>query len=290
LNEEMRTTLPTIRELSPAKINLFLQVTGKRQNGYHDLCTLMCGITLFDILYFDFQASGIDIQCTHPDVPENDTNLAWKAARLFGEASGHMTGVRIRIEKKIPVGAGLGGGSSNAATVLKVLNRHFQQVLPDEKLREIGLAVGADVPFFISGRPAVAKGIGEELIEYHSLRKFHVLLVNPGIHVSTAEVYKNLNLGLTKCEKIITKFPFSGGSVDICNFLCNDLETVTAKIIPDIERIKALLMKLGAGGALMSGSGPTVFGLFSDINHAKFAYRELKQFREGHKFLAEMIV
>ncbi len=286
----MQTTYSMIKELSPAKINLFLQVTGRRPNGYHELNTLMCGVTLFDTIIFDFRASEFSIQCTHPEVPEDDTNLVWKAAELFFKTSGKKTGVKIRIEKKIPVGAGLGGGSSNAASVLKSLNSFFGFPLSDEKLREIGLEIGADVPFFIRGRPAVAKGIGEKLFEYDLLQKFHVLLVNPGINVSTAEVYKNLNLGLTKCEKIITRFPFSGVSVDICNYLCNDLETVTTKMIPDIERIKASLIKLGSQGALMSGSGPTVFGLFADSNQAKFAYRELKQFPEKNKFLAEMIV
>jgi 4-diphosphocytidyl-2-C-methyl-D-erythritol kinase len=286
----MQTTHSMIKELSPAKINLFLQVTGRRPDGYHELNTLMCGITLFDTIFFDFRASGLSVQCDHPEVPEDNTNLVWKAATLFFKTCGIQAGVKIQIEKKIPVGAGLGGGSSNAATVLKALNKYFGSLLPDEKLRAIGLEIGADVPFFIQGRPAVAKGIGEKLIEYDLLQKFHVLLINPGINVSTAEVYKNLNLGLTKCEKIITKFPFSGVSVDICNYLCNDLETVTTKMIPDIERIKALLMKFGSQGALMTGSGPTVFGLFSDSNQAKFAYRELKQFPEKQKFLAELIV
>ena len=250
----------------------------------------MCGVSLYDTLVFNFQPPDIRIRCDHPEVPEDDSNLAWRAARIFFEITGISAGVHIGIEKKIPVGAGLGGGSSDAATVLNVLNRHHQQVLPAGKLREIGLEIGADVPFFISGRPAVARGVGEVLVEYNALEKFYVLLVNPGVHVSTAMVYKNLNLGLTKCEKIIKNFPFSGVSVDICNFLCNDLETVTTGMIPDIERIKASLVDFGAQGTLMSGSGPTVFGLFSDINQARFAYRNLKQFREDQKFLAELIV
>jgi 4-diphosphocytidyl-2-C-methyl-D-erythritol kinase len=155
---------------------------------------------------------------------------------------------------------------------------------------DMGLEVGADVPFFISGRPAIAEGVGEKLQLVDWLKPFHVLLVNPGFSVSTAMVYKNLNLGLTKCEKKTTRVPFKGISIDIPEILCNDLETVTAKMFPEIERTKVQLIQLGADGALMSGSGPTVFGLFSDADLAKKAYRGLEQFSKKQLFLAELIV
>ncbi len=286
----MQTNKPYIRALSPAKINLFLRVTGKRADGYHNLQTLMCGITLFDTLLFDFDQSNIRLCCSHPEVPEDNSNLAWRAADIFLRNLGSVCGVKITIEKKIPVGAGLGGGSSNAATVLKVLNRYFGLKFSDDQLRDMSLEVGADVPFFISGRPAFAEGVGEKLQIVDHLKPFHVLLVNPGFSVSTATVYKNLNLGLTKCEKKTTKFPFEGISADIPEILCNDLETVTEKMFPDIARTKSQLIQLGAEGALMSGSGPTVFGLFSDADQAGKAYREFKQFGEINKFLAELIV
>ena len=287
---KMQTNKPHVRALSPAKINLFLKVTGKRPDGYHNLHTLMCGITLFDNLLFEFDESNIRVCCSHPEVPEDNSNLVWRAADIFLRNINRVCGIKITIEKKIPVGAGLGGGSSNAATVLKVLNKYFDLKFSDDKLRDMSLEVGADVPFFISGRPAVAEGVGEKLQIVDQLKPFHVLLVNPGFSVSTANVYKNLNLRLTKCEKKITKFLFEGISVDILGILCNDLETVTAKMFPDIERIKAQLIQLGAEGALMSGSGPTVFGLFSDADQAKKAYGELEQFSEINKFLAELIV
>ncbi|MFO7560131.1 MAG: 4-(cytidine 5'-diphospho)-2-C-methyl-D-erythritol kinase [Desulfobacterales bacterium] len=286
----MQTSQSYVRALSPAKINLFLKVTGKRADGYHNLHTLMCGITLFDTLLFEFDQSNIRLCCSHPGVPEDNTNLAWKAADVFLRNMDSGCGMKITIEKKIPVGAGLGGGSSNAATVLKVLNRYFGLKFSDDQLRDMGLEIGADVPFFISGRPAVAEGVGEKLQIVDHLKPFHVLLVNPGFSVSTATVYKNLNLGLTKCEKKTTKFSFEGISADIPEMLCNDLETVTAKMFPDIERAKSQLIQLGAEGALMSGSGPTVFGLFSDADQAGKAYREFNQFGEFNKFLAELIV
>jgi 4-diphosphocytidyl-2-C-methyl-D-erythritol kinase len=286
----MQTNKPHIRVLSPAKINLFLKVTGKRPDGYHNISTLICGITLFDTLLFAFEEPDIRVCCAHSEVPEDKSNLVWKAADVFFRNMDSVRGVKITIEKKIPVGAGLGGGSSNAATVLKVLNEYFGLKISEDKLMDMGLEVGADVPFFISGRPAVAEGVGEKLSFVDWVKPFHVLLVNPGFSVSTAMVYKNLNLRLTKCEKKIKRSSFKGSSIDIPEILCNDLETVTAKMFPEIERTKVQLIQLGAEGALMSGSGPTVFGLFSDADQAQKAYNGLKQFDKNQLFLAELIV
>jgi len=276
--------------LSPAKINLFLQVAGKRSDGYHELCTLMCGVSLFDELGFEFDTQKTSVYCTHPDVPEDETNLAHKAAVLFFKSAGMQAHVKIGIEKKIPVGAGLGGGSSNAAAVLLTLNRYYNFPFSPPALRRLGLEIGADVPFFLSGKPAFATGIGEKLQEVPDLEAYHVLLINPGYKVSTAEVYKKFNLALTKCEKNIKSICFDIRRKDIFEFMCNDLETVTETMFPDIDRIKALLMRHGAEGALMSGSGPTVFGLFSDADQAETAYREMTQFNRKQKFLAELIV
>jgi len=286
----MQTYQPHIRVLSPAKINLFLKVTGKRPDGYHTTHTLMCGITLFDTLLFEFEESDIQICCAHPEVPVDKSNLVWKAADIFFRNVGRDCGVKITIEKQIPVGAGLGGGSSNAATTLKALNDHFNFNISEDKLMDMGLQIGADVPFFIRSRPAIAEGVGEKLQLIDRLTPFHVLLVNPGFSVSTAMIYKNLNLGLTKCEKKINRNFFKGTSINIPEMLCNDLETVTIKMFPEIERAKVHLFQLGAEGALMSGSGPTVFGLFSDADQAQKAYRGLKKLGEKQVFLAELIV
>ena len=275
---------------SPAKINLFLQVTGRRADGYHTLQSLMCGVSLFDTIGFEFNVHETIVSCDHPDVPSDETNLAFRAADLFYAHAGLEGHVHIHIEKKIPVGAGLGGGSSNAATVLSILNQRYDFPLSPEKLMRLGLAIGADVPFFMTGKPAVARGIGEKLQKVSILSPCHVLLINPGYTVSTAKVYKNFNLGLTKCEKIIKKIPFDIRRKDILELLCNDLETVTGKMFPDIDKMKALLMQHGAEGALMSGSGPTVFGLFPDLDQVKKACRKITQFSDRQKFPAELLI
>ncbi len=274
---------------SPAKLNLFLHVTGRRPDGYHDLVSIMCGVSLYDIITLSFHEKRIQVQCSHPLVPENKHNLVHKAAALFFEKLGKRDGVGIHIAKNIPVGAGLGGGSSNAATVLSELNRHYKFPLSNEELMDLGLSIGADVPFFIFGKPAIATGVGEKLQACKFIEPFYALLINPGYAVSTAEVYKNLNLGLTKCEKNFKRIPFNGLSADIRDYLCNDLETVTEAMHPDIVQIKQVLMNQGADGALMSGSGPTVFGLFSDIERIKEAYKALSQFNETQKFLVRLI-
>ena len=286
----MFESVRTSHVLSPAKINLFLQVVGKRSDNYHDLFTLMCCISLYDSIDFVFDTSDISVSCSHPQVPENESNLVYKAADLFYKKLGKPGGVGISIDKKIPVGAGLGGGSSNAAAVLCELNRYFHSPFSQEMLRYMGREIGADVPFFITGEPAIATGIGDRLKPFHGMDRYYVVLINPGFSVSTADVYKNLNLGLTKCEKIIKKIPFDGSPINICELLCNDLETVTANMHPDIDSAKALLMRLGAEGALMTGSGPTIFGLFSDADQARYAFNALHHLSAQQRFLAELII
>ena len=283
-----------MRLLSPAKINLFLYVTGKRPNGYHDLYTLMCPVSLYDIVELTVKSSTIRIRCDHPEVPENETNLAHQAAQLFFEAlrkrHGNLSqGAEISIIKRIPVAAGLGGGSSNAAMVLVGLNRHFSFPFSSETLEAMGLVIGADVPFFIRGRPAIATGVGEVLEPLKSFPAFYVLLVNPGVAVSTAEVYKNLNLGLTNNQKINKEAFFRLRDLDPARYLWNDLERVTASKFPEILTIKEALLANGAEGALMTGSGPTVFGLFCDAKRAQQASLVLSRHDRWRLFLAEAI-
>lgn len=275
---------------SPAKINLFLHVTGKRPDGYHNLRSLMCCVDLYDDISIDFDTLKSCVICGHPEVPADETNLAYRAADLFFEALGKSVPVKITIDKNIPVGAGLGGGSSNAAMVLSCLNRHYRSPFSRETLMELGVRIGADVPFLIDGRPTLATGIGDRLTGPLELVPYEVLLANPGVHVSTGAVYKNLNLGLTKCEKKTKKIPFKAAPLDVAALLCNDLETVTTKLFPDIRRIKARLMALGAAGALMSGSGPTVFGLFEDRRTAEDACRSLARDGGISLFLTRILV
>jgi 4-diphosphocytidyl-2-C-methyl-D-erythritol kinase len=280
--------------LSPAKINLFLYVTGKRQNGYHDLCTLMCPVSLHDIVELNFNATTVCVRCAHPEVPEDASNLAYRAAQLFFERLGAFQGnlsqgVEISITKNIPVAAGLGGGSSNAAAVLTGLNRHFATPFSQDVLEAMGLAIGADVPFFIRGKPAIATGVGEVLAPVVGLPAFYALLVNPGVPVSTAEVYKNLNLGLTNSPKINKEAFFGVQNIDPVCYLWNDLERVTASKFPEIQTIKEALLANGAEGALMTGSGPTVFGLFYDVTSARKASQVLSRHEKWRLFLAKAI-
>jgi 4-diphosphocytidyl-2-C-methyl-D-erythritol kinase len=273
--------------LSPAKINLFLAVERKRPDGFHELFSLICPVNLFDRLHFSMGGEELRVLCNHPDVPENDGNLIYTAAAFFfntleGKGIGQKTGVTITLEKNIPVAAGLGGGSSNAASVLLALNQFFRFPFRTDTLAEIGLKIGADVPFFIYGRPAIARGVGEKLTFFNGLSPMKVLLVNPPIKVSTRSVYKNLNLRLTKCSKKFNYTLFKKQGFVLKNHLCNDLETVAESWHPEIRRTKEILKDLGAEGVLMSGSGPTVFGIFFnclELEKAKSFFAKMKSWR-----------
>lgn len=276
---------------SSAKINLFLHVTGRRPDGYHDLYTLMCGITVYDRIEIDFSGSGISVTCPHQDVPDGESNIAFRAAELFYERLGKDPCADIRIEKNIPVAAGLGGGSGNGAAVLTALNEHHGFPFSQEELMRLGLRLGADVPFFIFGGPALATGVGEKLARAQGVAPYHVLLVNPGVSVSTAEVYKNLKIGLTKSGKITKDTHFEKGSFDIKKDLWNDLEPVTESMCSEIGDVKASLYRNGAEGVLMSGSGPTVFGLFTEYETARKAKEAIGSLATNWRsLLAELIL
>jgi 4-diphosphocytidyl-2-C-methyl-D-erythritol kinase len=265
-----------MRILSPAKINLFLHVRGKRPDGYHELFSLMCRINLFDELTLQLgEGSGVEISCSHPKVPADGTNLAVRAANLFLGELDSARSVRIFLKKNIPVAAGLGGGSSNAASVLMALNACHHHPFPQDALMKMGLKLGADVPFFIFQKPAIATGIGEKLEAFGGQLPYHILLAYPAIEVSTAQVYQNLNLGLTKGEKKPTSSNSKLERFDPARDLTNDLERVTIRKHPQIGLAKEKMLKLGAVGALMSGSGSTVFGLFDHADTAKAARKAL---------------
>lgn len=272
--------LPDVKVSSPAKINLFLHITGKRSDGYHELNSLMTCVGLYDTISFSFDQPDIRVGCTDPDIPNDQTNLAWMAVDVFYEkfiAQNHgvRSGVHIDIEKKIPSGAGLGGGSSNAATVLRELNIYHGNPFSHKDLRALGLFLGADVPFFIDGTPAIATGVGEKLHEYKGLPSFYIILVYPGFKVSTAKVYKKFKFGLTKPQNTISNTRLKKYCFNACEHLINDLEDVTASMHPEISLIKQNLIRLGAMGALMSGSGSSVFGLYTDKTEALSAYERM---------------
>lgn len=260
---------------APAKINLCLHVLGRRLDGYHELAMVMQRVSLYDDVIIDLNDSGeIRVRCDGVELAEGEENIAGRAAALILQRAGAAAGVDIEIVKRIPVAAGLGGGSSDAAAVLMGLNDMLGCALPTMELRELGAELGADVPFFIFAAPAWATGIGTDLQPVGALPDVAYLLVNPGIAVSTAFVYESLQL--TKGGQLANLPRFSVVTrEDLCRQLHNDLERVTLERYPEIAEIKRELVDQGALGALMSGSGATVFGVFRDYDEAKAAAERL---------------
>jgi 4-diphosphocytidyl-2-C-methyl-D-erythritol kinase len=265
-----------ITKASPAKVNLYLRVLRRREDGYHDILTLMQKISLCDEMTFASGARGIVIRCPDSPLPEDEGNIVYRAAALFFSRTAAPPGIEITIRKKIPIAAGLGGGSSNAATTLMTLNEISGSPLAREELLEMGAALGADVPFFIFGNTAWASGIGDRFTEAAPLPSLWVVLINPGFAVPTKSVYQKLNLELTNTQ-IKYSIPRFYTVDDLIRGLTNDLEKVTMRVHPVLEQIKARLLESGAAGALMSGSGPTVFGVFGDEETALRAEKYLKQ-------------
>ncbi|MCF8094856.1 MAG: 4-(cytidine 5'-diphospho)-2-C-methyl-D-erythritol kinase [Desulfobacteraceae bacterium] len=278
-----------------AKINLYLDVTGRRPDGYHELVSLMCCIGIHDTVRFSFDVSdsafGISVSCSNPEVPADHGNLAFLAAEaFFAETRLAVPGLAIEIEKRIPVGAGLGGGSSNAAAVLYGLNRYYHGPLSRDRLMELGRSLGADVPFFIFGAPAVATGIGEKLSAFYGLPCLPIVVIYPGRPLSTAAVYKKLNLALTKTEKINKKSTFKQGwTANISKQLFNVLEPAAMEFRPEIREAKEALLSCGADGALMSGSGSSVFGVFAKTSIAENAFFELSGRRRWRVFNTRLL-
>ena len=290
INEIIQIDSKRLSVFSPGKINLFLKVKGKRPDGYHEIVTLMCCIGLADKVFLTFGVEDISVSCIHPKVPEDLTNLACRAAELFFHRFCKNEAVKIVIDKQVPVAAGLGGGSSNAAAVLLGLNYYYGYPFSIEELMNMGFSIGADVPFFILKKPSIATGAGEKLQIYKGLSLFNVVLIYPGFTLSTAYVYKNLNLGLTKCKKINIQENFKAGNFNVKQHLCNDLEVFASSKYPGINEAKEVLIKLGANGSLMSGSGSVVFGLFSNFKKAQRAYNFLLQNKkEWLCYLTDMI-
>lgn len=260
---------------APAKVNLILDVVGKRPDGYHDVAMLMVRLSLHDRVRVAL-TTGSDIVATCPglELAAGEQNIAARAARLFLDHTGSRAGVVIAIDKQIPAAAGLGGGSSNAAAVLLALNDLLGAGLSRSELQSLGVRLGADVPFFLCDEMAAwATGIGEILEPWRGLPPCHLVLVNPRFAVSTAWVYQNLGLTHSRHLSKIPRFPEK--MEDLADLLRNDLEAVTSARHPEIVDIKGRLVKAGALGALMSGSGPTVFGVFVEQAVAAAAARQL---------------
>ncbi len=273
-------------EISPAKINLFLYVTDRRSDGYHELVSLMTTVDLADEICFSFDRTEISVRCDTPGVPEDGSNLAHRAARLFFDRFSQKRGgqsplgVHMAIEKKIPAGGGLGGGSSNAATVLMALNRHYQDPFSNVELREIGLEIGADIPFFIFGGPALAKGVGDALEPWPDLPFRYLVLCDPGVAASTVRVFKNFDFCLTSDKKYTINTGLNvlsrGIDFDTGQGLHNDLELAACRIYPEIKAAKEEMALLLKRKVFMSGSGSSLFALY---RRSETAARGAKQLR-----------
>ena len=259
-----------MRRKAPAKINLFLRVLRKRPDGYHDLASVMQQISIYDEFEYTLRPEGITLHCPGTDLPTNEQNLIYRAAQTIFNHTGYRNGVEIVLNKYIPSAAGLGGGSSDAATTLMALNDLCSLGLSKTELIKLGAKLGADVPFFIFGRSAFATGIGDKLQTLPDLPQINMVLINPTFPLSTKTVYENLNLTLTK-KKNNYSIPRFYALGDVIRELHNDLEAVSLKMHPELNDLKQMLMEEGALGALMSGSGPTLFGIFADEKSAKEA-------------------
>jgi 4-diphosphocytidyl-2-C-methyl-D-erythritol kinase len=263
-----------IKILAPAKVNLYLKVTGKRPDGYHELVSVMQALELADEITVSRASNGVEVTCDNEAVPPGTGNIAYRAASELLDAASSREGVKIHIIKKTPVAAGLGGGSSDAAAVMRAVRLLYGLEVSDDELKNIGLGLGADVPFFLGTPSAVARGVGERLLPLVSPAESWLVLVNPGVSVSTGWVYDNLNLGLTNPTKNIRLPEFLGQSLcdgPMLDLLHNDLERVTVGRYPVVKAVKERLAVEGAAGVLMSGSGSTVFGVFSSRDKAQSA-------------------
>jgi 4-diphosphocytidyl-2-C-methyl-D-erythritol kinase len=264
-----------------AKINLALDVLNKRSDGYHEVRMLMQSIKLHDIVYIELTETGdIDVSCDSQWVPPGKGNIAYKAAELILERYNLRQGIKITIKKNIPVAAGLAGGSSNAAAIIKGFNEIFELGLSQSDMMALGKQIGADVPFCIKGGTMLAEGIGEKLTSVKPLKETSLLLARPGIGVSTAWVYNNLILENIKERPEIDAMisAVEKNQIDyIARNMKNVLETVTIPRYPVIGRIKSELLKNDALGSMMSGSGPTVFGIFKDKETAQKAFQFIKR-------------
>ena len=263
-----------------AKIILGLDVLRRRSDGYHDLRMIMQTVYLYDqIEIAEKTEPGITVATNIGYLPVNEDNLVYKAAKLLMEEFGVAQGVHIRLKKYIPVAAGLAGGSSDAAAVLVGINRMFRLGLSKEELKKRGVKIGADVPYCIMRGTALAEGIGDVLTPLPAAPDMYVVLAKPPIHVSTGFVYTNLKADQLAYHPDIdaqTDAIRAGDGYAMAKLMGNVLETVTIPAYPVIEEIKEEMKRAGALGAMMSGSGPTVFGLFDDAKKAQATYEELR--------------
>ncbi len=264
-----------MRLFAPAKVNLYLRITGRRDDGYHLLDSLMVPISLGDdveVSLIDERPGTLRLWADDPDLPLGEENTVCRAVHAFRERTGRREAVALGIRKRIPVGAGLGGGSTDAAAALRGLNELLGAGLSTRDLEALAVSVGADVPFFIRGEAARVRGIGEELSPAGPLPMLWLVVLFPGVPVSTAWVYRNFRFKLTNSSNNNNLVEKLDTPHEVAQVLVNDLETVTIGRYPRIAHLKDRLEESGAIGSLMSGSGSAVFGLFVGEADAKQAF------------------
>lgn len=272
--------MDTIRLKARAKINLGLDVVRRREDGYHEVKMVMQMLRLYDQIDIEkTQESGIFVRSNLSFLPTDERNIAYKAAKVMIDQFGLEQGVIIRIEKHIPVAAGMAGGSTDCAAVLYGMNKLFGLRLNQKKLRELGVKLGADVPYCLMRQTALSEGIGEILTPISPLQDCPILIAKPSVSVSTRHVYEHLKLDEQTMhpdiDGIVTALA-DGDLYGVTDRMANVLETVTVPEHPVIDEIKKQMMTSGAVNALMSGSGPTVFGIFDDEEKAKKACEDMK--------------
>ena len=263
-----------------AKVNISLDVVGKREDGYHLLRMIMQNIDLYDEIIVEKQSRDITIQCNKNYVPTDSRNLAYKAAVAFKERYNISEGLKIKIFKNIPVSAGLAGGSTDAAAVLKLMNKIFEVNAPKEELMELGLKLGADIPYCIQGGTALCEGVGEVITPLKSFKDKIIVLVKPSFGVSTKEVYKNFDMEKVK-KHPETEALIKAMAEDDLRYVAynmrNLLENVTLKKHKVLISLKEEMNKYGAINSMMSGSGPTVFAFFDDMLKAQKCFEKMKE-------------
>lgn len=266
---------------APAKINLGLDVIRRREDGYHEVKMIMQSIRLFDRLTLTkSRTPGIHLSTNLSFLPTNEDNLVYKSAKLLLDVFDIKGGLDIHLDKRIPVAAGMAGGSTDAASCMLAVNRLFGLKLSINQLMDMGVKLGADIPYCLLKGTALSEGIGEILSPLPKAPDCYVLIAKPGFHVSTRFVYANLKLDETTVHPDIDCMISCIRDNDLygmCSHMANILETVTIPEHPEIETIKSTMLENGAIGALMSGSGPTVFGIFDNFDKAKAAKEVCRQ-------------
>lgn len=278
---------------APAKINIGLDVVGKREDGYHEVKMIMQSIRLFDRLTLTRKKDpGVRLTTNLKFLPTDDNNLIVKSAKMLMKEFNLEGGLTINLEKRIPVAAGMAGGSTDAASTMIAINQMYELGLSNSQLMKRAVKIGADIPYCIMKGTALAEGIGEKLSTIPKLPNCTILIVKPKIHVSTREVYAGLTLDENTVHPDIDMMVEDMKKKDIislCSHIGNILESVTIPMYPEIAEIKDFMMKNGAKGSLMSGSGPTVFGIYTDKDAAvKAKEAALKQFEKSFAFVTDL--